>query len=660
MGHFLPSYQYSSIKVISALLCSVSMSALCLGDSEPDPFDIELTDLAQLKVSIASGEPERIIDTPAVVTSYQTENMQKMGLNTLEDLLNFVPGVVVQDTSIGTKAVMIRGMVEAFNQKVLFLLDGSPYWQPSHGGVPLLAMPFTYIQKVEVIRGPGAVIYGSNASGGVINVITKQSDESNLDIKIDSLVSRDVAFYHKKNYQTFNIRMGGHVFKQKGYRAEFKNRPIPPIYPTDTPLNTTMTKAQASQSIWLAMNSENWQLNLHHFKSQNDGLAAAASTINQSTLEYSGTLIQTEFNQQSPLGFVKLKGDINNFYLRIPTKNLLGFGQDGTQEFEGEGERNNRYRVEGSLQSRFTNNIDWLNGFELELRETGDYVNADINGEPVSTSMAANQTKEVSLYSQLDMSWQASRWVIGARMVENNQAGDDWLPRVSYIYSVDNHRSMKLLYSEGLSAPTFVQQFIEIAPNVVKGDDDIKSEKIRTWELVYTVQKDEHFFVVSIYQLSAHDFIFRTVNDEGIVAFANTSNFTREGLDLDYRYRNDFVEVFGNVSWAFQGNDEIIDDATALFVPKLRANVGVSYAVSSTLNLGGSLIHTSERDTAKAMNVVNITAIYKKENWNTRLYLENLLQEKIAHPDVQNFTSNQLVPTKSSDVVVGAKFQYQF
>ena len=636
------------------------MNASCLADSEPDPFDIELTDLAQLKVSIASGEPERIIDTPAVVTTYQTNVMKKMGLNTLEDLLNFVPGVVVQDTSIGTKAVMIRGMVEAFNQKVLFLLDGSPYWQPSHGGIPLLAMPFTYIEKVEVIRGPGAVIYGSNASGGVINVITRQSQQSNIDVKVDSLFSRDVAFYHKKNYQAFSLRMGGHAFKQEGFRGEFENRSVPPIYPADTPVNTEITKAQASESIWLAMDSERWKLSLHHFKSQNDGLAAAASTINQSTLEYSGTLFQAGFNRQTSLGFLNLNGDINNFYLTIPTKNLLAFGQDGTQEFEKGGDRNNRCRLEGNLQSRFSDNVDWLNGFELEQRETGDYVNTDINGETMSSSMVANQTKEVSLYSQLDMSWKNSRWVVGARMVDNDQAGSDWLPRASYIYSVDNHRSVKILYSEGLSAPTFVQQFIEIAPNVVKGDEDIKAEKIRTWELVYTVQKGGHFFVANIYQLSAHDFIFRTVNNEGIVEFANTQNFTRQGLDFDYRYVNNFIEVFGNLSWAFQGNEEISRDATALFVPELSANAGVSYAYRSNLNIGGSISHISKRDSAKAMNMVNLTASYGKENWNARLYLESLLQEKVDHPDVQNFTSNQLVPTKSSNVVVGVTFQYQF
>ena len=154
--------RYSAItfqKHFSVWICVASFSAPCLALPSGSEFlDTDLSDLANLKVSIASSEPERIVDTPAVVTAYKTSNMEKLGFNTLEDVLNFVPGVQVQDTAIGTKAVMIRGLVEAFNQKVLFLLDGTPYWQPSHGGTPILAMPFTYIEKVEVIRGPGAVI----------------------------------------------------------------------------------------------------------------------------------------------------------------------------------------------------------------------------------------------------------------------------------------------------------------------------------------------------------------------------------------------------------------------------------------------------------------------------------------------------------------------
>ncbi len=623
-------------------------------------FDLKLSDLADLIVNIASSEPERIVDTPAVVTSYNTHTMQNLGLSTLEDVLNFVPGVVVQDTAIGTKAVMIRGIVEAFNQKVLFLLDGIPYWQPAHGGNPMLAMPFTYIEKVEVIRGPGGVTYGSNASGGVINVITKQSTASDVEIVYDSLSSKKVGLYYQKKYPFMDIRLGVHDSNQDGYRGLFNNRPLPPIYPSDTPNDVTLNKKQKSQSIWFAINGDNWKFSTHHFKSQNDGLAAAASTLNLGTLKYTGTLMQTELSQATEWGFFKAEADINNFYLKIPTESLLGFNVDGIQQFEDNGQKNNRYRLVSSLNSTITESIDWLNGFEIEQRETGDYQNVNNIGQVISTSMEAHKTQELAAYTQVDMRWNASRWVIGGRYVDNELAGDDWLTRISYVYTLDRAQSLKVLYSEGFNAPTFVQQFIEIPPNVVKGSEDIDAEKVKTWELVYTLQSRHHFFVANVYRLWAEGFIFRTVNDFGIVEFTNTDDFTREGLDLDYRFHQDTLDLFANFSWAYQGNKIIEDDNTALFVPKYTTNFGVSFTMTHAIKIGGSWMHISERESAKSINLVNSHISYQYNSWQISAYIENALQDDIEHPDVQNFSSERLVPAKSHYSVLGVRCNYNF
>jgi outer membrane receptor protein involved in Fe transport len=160
------------------------VTALCLAsitvfaEEFPSYFNMSLQELLQIRVSVASPNSERIINTPAIVSRYDMQDMSGMGLRTLKDLLSFIPGFVLQDSRSGGTTVMIRGLVEAFNQKVLFMLYGVPYWMPSHSEIPLLGMPLEAISHVEVIRGPGAVIYGSNASAGVINIITKQTPQS--------------------------------------------------------------------------------------------------------------------------------------------------------------------------------------------------------------------------------------------------------------------------------------------------------------------------------------------------------------------------------------------------------------------------------------------------------------------------------------------------
>lgn len=162
--------------------------------------NISLDELLSLDVSVdvASSKVESIIDTPAIVSRYDTKDMQKLGLHTLKDVLSFFPGFVVQDGKV-TSMVMIRGISETFNQKVLFLLDGVPYWMPAHGDIPLLGIPIEAIDRVEVIRGPGAVIYGTNASAGVISVVTKKDQSKLVALKLNNnpLVNTSAYIGHK-------------------------------------------------------------------------------------------------------------------------------------------------------------------------------------------------------------------------------------------------------------------------------------------------------------------------------------------------------------------------------------------------------------------------------------------------------------------------------
>lgn len=647
----------SSLVIYSLMLAIV---APCSNASE-DLFALDLTELSKLKVTIGSAaQAERIIETPVVATRYTPNDMNRLGLRTLEDMLTFVPGVVVQDSAIGTKAVMIRGIVEAFNQKVLFLLDGVPYWQPAHGDFPLLALPANHIEAVEVIRGPGAVIYGTNASGGVINVITKQSTNntvsagagSNGYVEADSIIGL--------SHGDINVALGGHIQTEDGYEGNFNNRPVPPIYPTDTPTDSQLTKSERSKSVWAKLHTAHWNLGIHHTRQETNGLAAAASTINESTLKYQGTLIHFDHNQEFDFGSGNLYSDWTQFSLNIPTDNLLSFGNDGIQQFEDDGAKNTRARAGYKLNWKVVDNVRWLNGVEFEQRTTGNYQNTDTSNSVVTTSMMRNDTDETSLYSQLDMSWQSYRVVLGARHVKNEKAGEHTTPRLAFIKQLTENQSIKVLYSVGFNSPNFIQQHINIPPNIVKGDENLKAEKIRTTEVAYTLQTEQHFFVANAYRLITEDFIFRSVNDNAEVVFANTRSYERSGLELDYRHQTRTWDIYANASWIEQGNQTISDDGTALFAPRVTANTGFSIKWSMNIATGLSLRHIAKRDTADPLNLLNANASYSQSNWSASVTFENILGEEPLHPDVQNFANDKLVPNGSKATRIYGRFSYVF
>ncbi len=660
------SSNFSGLGHATVLFMAISVCTPCttLANSDDDLFNLDLDALSELRVSIgsalATSEPERIRDTPVIATRYETANMRHLGLQDLEALLNFVPGVVVQDSAIGTKGVMIRGIVEAFNQKVLFLLDGVPYWQPAHGDFPILAMPFTYIERVEVIRGPGAVIYGTNASGGVINVITKQDSNNEMAASLGNLGERQASGFYGHQFSTFQIQTGFHFQTETGYSETFDNRPVPTIYPPDTPTSTEIQKADKGYSLWSKAQSSTWSLGLHHFRSEMNGLAAAASTLNESTLEYEGTLLYGNTRVSSPIGDIQLYADVNNFYLNIPTQSLLGFNQDGEQTFANDGNDNNRIRTGIKNEVIVGPAIKWLNGIEFESRSTAHYQNYNTNHEPVTTSLESNITEEHAFYSQFDGHWGANRMVLGARYINNEQAGSSWLPRIALVRQLSNQQTLKALYSVGFNAPNFVQQYINIAPNVIKGDENLKAEKIKTVELAYSYQASRHLFVANVFQLTAEDFIFRSTESDGQVKYTNSNSYARHGFELDYRHHGTAQDIYINGSWLRQGNERIARDHTALFVPKYNINIGGSYILNAAWRLGSSIRYISERDNAKSITLLNANVQWKAAQWQSNLTFENLLNNKQFHPDIQNFDRNRHVPSGSNDTRLQLECRYIF
>ena len=101
-------------------------------------------------------------------------------MNNIPDALRLVPGVQVGRVDAETWAISARGFSDVFANKLLVLQDGRSIYTPLFSGVfwdekdTLLED----LDRIEVIRGPGATLWGANAVNGVINIITKPSDET--------------------------------------------------------------------------------------------------------------------------------------------------------------------------------------------------------------------------------------------------------------------------------------------------------------------------------------------------------------------------------------------------------------------------------------------------------------------------------------------------
>ena len=147
---------------------------------QKDLRDATLEQLLDTQVVSVSKKEQSLSKTAAAVFVISREDIRRSGATNIPDLLRMVPGVDVAQIDANAWAIAIRGFNNRYSNKVLVLVDGRSVYTSSFSGVfwDQLDMPLEDIERIEVIRGPGATMWGANAVNGVINIITRSSAET--------------------------------------------------------------------------------------------------------------------------------------------------------------------------------------------------------------------------------------------------------------------------------------------------------------------------------------------------------------------------------------------------------------------------------------------------------------------------------------------------
>src|SRR6202521_1839262 len=147
---------------------------------QQDLTQLTLEDLMNTKVTSVSKKEQSLSRTAAAVFVITQENIRRSGANNIPDLLRMVPGLDVAQINANSWAVSARGFNHQFSDKLLVLIDGRTVYTPLFAGVywDTQDVPLEDIERIEVIRGPGATVWGANAVNGVINIITKQAKDT--------------------------------------------------------------------------------------------------------------------------------------------------------------------------------------------------------------------------------------------------------------------------------------------------------------------------------------------------------------------------------------------------------------------------------------------------------------------------------------------------
>jgi len=157
---------------------------LSYGDTiDESGTDMSLEELVNVKISVASKTEETLSDAPGVISVITQDQLQRFGGTTLGDILKRVPSFIGTTVYFTDRAVISsRGdQVMPSSSHILLLINGRPIREILEGGIKsevYESFPVNVIERIEIIRGPGSVLYGSQAVSAVINVVTKKAGQN--------------------------------------------------------------------------------------------------------------------------------------------------------------------------------------------------------------------------------------------------------------------------------------------------------------------------------------------------------------------------------------------------------------------------------------------------------------------------------------------------
>ena len=179
--------------------------------------ELPLEDLLNVEVTSVARQEQSLSESAAAVFVITQDDIRRSGATSIPELLRMVPGLDVAQISANTWAITARGFNAQFANKMLVLMDGRTLYTPLFSGVfwdtqdTILAD----LDRIEVIRGPGASVWGTNAVNGVINIITKSARETQG--------GRLAAVVGTEDKGIVSLRYGGALKHGGAYRAYVKS-----------------------------------------------------------------------------------------------------------------------------------------------------------------------------------------------------------------------------------------------------------------------------------------------------------------------------------------------------------------------------------------------------------------------------------------------------
>lgn len=666
-------------RFITCIVVGVLLSQTALAQEEiGDLYDLSLEELLSLDVVSGSKRSEKQTDAPGVIQVITAEEIDRFGALNLAEVLDRVTGAINMGSyTFSQNVTSVRGdLANEFDTHVLLLLNDRPMRESVYGGLNqsiYTAFPLSIIERIEVIRGPGSVLYGSNAYSGVVNIITKQEEgfTGTAQVRAGSFETTSAAGHINYAKDDFHVLGGFSTYYEEGW--EFTATDIAGV-------TNTVDYLDDNHAFTLNTGYKNLTLDAIYTQSEQRTFATILPFWEIPNLT------QVDKVLTSKRAMVNLGYDLE-FSETVNTSLDFGYNafrfeppNSGDQNGGGTGQGLSSDDLLFEMTTFFTpsekftalvgGTIYQQNG---DIGTGGDYSNGWYSG-----------------YAQLDYRpIDQLKLILGGQFNSIEGLESDFVPRVGAVYNFTEKLGAKALWGQSFRAPYAVETSVNL-PGVIIGNPDLEAEKLSNLDvqLFYTTSNLELYLTYFDYKSanlitqaqatrSGNDptLQFYNLNESGLTE----SNPTGRGVEFEFKYVPNLNWYFTG-SYSYQHNEVDIVGITLdnfTYMPNTMIKFGANYQTSDkafSLGIYNNYVSTYNDDLTQiitiqpvnsplqSMNLLsanlnfNLTKLFKaemEEEVILNFYSTNLLDEEVNYPDYTTRVLNSF-PGRSGRAIYGS------
>lgn len=623
--------------------------------------DMSLEDL--LQIEIVSKKAESKHSAAGIVSVITRDEINRYGGNNLADVLNRVTSLYMLSTYIWSNSTAaLRGdALTHVNNHTLVLLDGRPFRDSAYGGLTetmFRNFPLHHIEQIEVIRGPGSVLYGTNAFSGVINIVTQKRKDTGL---------------------TLRGRYGSFATGQ--FESEF-------AWKDENAALTGAVRYQGSDG-WLstAIDERN---NAVGFRNNADDIS---TSLRGDWGDFTFNLLYVDNHRNHwgavPIGSgqpienerlffdVGFKHQFNEHWNSTWNVTFNKFGQNYNLPVAGIPYMTDLYENNVLFeQTHFLNFFD--NKLQLIVGGLVEWQQGGVKQFSQPNTLAPYMHLKSSLYGEINYALLDNlKLTLGgqwhrfdhlrsppAGVAEAEEAIEDEVGRAGLVYALNDNWGAKLLYSQAYRSPSAGE--LGASSALVTGNRSVRPELIETVDAQVFYHDRDHEASVTVFRSRVSNLIVRSpIPDTQPVRllYVNAGSAIFEGIEFESKAKL-LDNLTMQTAYTFQTNRDEFNNNNKTLLPNHMMKLGMSWDVSEYLQISAfdtyfsaAKVDAASRPVnppADAYHNVTLNANYQlnhllnlpfTERLTFTFYIDNLLNEKFYYPEFNRKILNTLPAT---------------